>query len=321
MFLRPPIAPVFLVLLLGSQQATLLNAFSGFGFPPLQIQSPAFLSPPVNPLLDEYSSAQSGISIKIRLDVIGRGGDANSNSGGAVGGGGGRLSIDGIHLVLDGEALAGVGSKDRPLLPGADGPHPSLSSGPRSLLTVNDGAYVDMTGLRQVGLESGCWEMIWRKDAAAGSVICAFEHPAESRRNAHSPPLPRGRLYMSFPVFPRDWLSEGQSKKARVTADAEKFTEEIQSQFEKMRGTDNPLMKALHFRNACAAQEGYDRSGVGSMKMIPEDDDVMTINGGLAVCLEGTLWTKDKGFWGGNHVLLGTARIKPETVHSEILAP
>eukprot|EP00568_Trieres_chinensis_P008576 CAMPEP_0183298078 /NCGR_PEP_ID=MMETSP0160_2-20130417/5199_1 /TAXON_ID=2839 ORGANISM="Odontella Sinensis, Strain Grunow 1884" /NCGR_SAMPLE_ID=MMETSP0160_2 /ASSEMBLY_ACC=CAM_ASM_000250 /LENGTH=294 /DNA_ID=CAMNT_0025460029 /DNA_START=162 /DNA_END=1046 /DNA_ORIENTATION=+ len=264
----------------------------------LPFTTPSFLSPPANPLLHDHASVQSGLSLKIRLN-IGRD-DGNEM----------RLPIDGLRIELEGSPLPK--ESKRPAIPGADGPNPNLSSGPMKLNLIQDGMFIDMNGLHEIGLKNGCWEMVWRKDVPAGSIICAFDHPEETKRNEHMAALPPGRIYLTFPVFPRLELKERQEKKAHIMKKAEKFLEEKDRQTQLMIETSNPLMKALHYRNACAAMEEYDYSGARSAAAIPDDNDVAPIMGDLVICLKGTVWTKDGSFLRGNHALLGVATVVPE---------
>jgi hypothetical protein len=58
-----------------------------------------------------------------------------------------------------------------------------------------------MTGSKSVNLEHGVWEMIWRRNANAGALICGFDVPMEVTRNGAS--IPKGRVYVvgSFSVI------------------------------------------------------------------------------------------------------------------------
>ena len=80
---------------------------------------------------------------------------------------GNRLGIDNLLLQLRGKEDA---SPKHVNLPGANGPNPQLSSGPKSLVVVNRGSYVDLTGTRHMKLERPAWEMIWRRNANAGAL-------------------------------------------------------------------------------------------------------------------------------------------------------
>lgn len=59
---------------------------------------------------------------------------------------------------------------------------------------LKDGKFVDLTGSKSVSLMNGAWEMIWRRNASAGALICGFDVPEEVKRNDAS--IPKGRLYL-----------------------------------------------------------------------------------------------------------------------------
>ena len=101
----------------------------------------------VNPSLEKYAEAQEDALLKIRLDV---GQVEMKDSKPLITGN--RLGIDNLFLQLNGKEIA---SPKHAKLPGADGPNPQLSSGPKSLEVVNQGSYVDLTGTRHVKLEDG----------------------------------------------------------------------------------------------------------------------------------------------------------------------
>ena len=68
-------------------------------------------------------------------------------------------------------------------------------------------------------------------------------------------------------------------------------------------------MKALHYREAFAAQERLDISGIHSVQKLPEPSDLVAIGGNLLLCKYGTVWTKDGTFFGGDHALLGSSTV------------
>ena len=58
---------------------------------------------------------------------------------------------------------------------------------------------------------------------------------------------------------------------------------------------------------ACKAHEEIDYSGYRSYNAMPLERDMISLKNGLHLCSLGTVWTKKDGFFGGDHVLLGTA--------------
>eukprot|EP00566_Odontella_aurita_P020192 CAMPEP_0113547924 /NCGR_PEP_ID=MMETSP0015_2-20120614/12619_1 /TAXON_ID=2838 /ORGANISM="Odontella" /LENGTH=297 /DNA_ID=CAMNT_0000448519 /DNA_START=246 /DNA_END=1139 /DNA_ORIENTATION=- /assembly_acc=CAM_ASM_000160 len=281
------------VLLLSVAPIWSAAAFTGFRLPGI-----FGATLPGNPAIADFADSQTGQSLKFRLEI---GQDKDESTP--------NLLIDGLHLEFDGADLPE--GCDRVPLPGIDGPNPKLSSGPRVLHIRNEGMFVSMEGMTTVEMKGACWELIWRDDAPAGTILCGFDHPEEARRNEHSSSLPKGRVYVSFPVWIAESLVEHQARKADVTKRAEGHSEEMKDHLVKMRETSNPIMKALHFRNAAAAHERLEYSGHRSAAEIPDEADVAPIGGGLLVCREGTVWTKNGSFMGGNHLLLGRATVKP----------
>lgn len=66
----------------------------------------------------------------------------------------------------------------------------------QALDILKPGKYVDITGSKSVNLENGAWEMIWRRNANAGALICGFHVPKEVTRNVGGASIPKGRLYV-----------------------------------------------------------------------------------------------------------------------------
>ena len=162
--------------------------------------------------------------------------------------------------------------------------------------------------------------MIWRNDAPAGSVICAFDLPETYKRGDAM--LEKGPLYITFPVWTRGGLSEAQEDKRNVEERLAVVKKKLDAASEKMNETQNPIMKALHFREACQAHE--ERSFIHTEKAasVPWDDEVEPLNENLLLTTKGLVWSKGKSQnlfqglgWGMSTTndkvkLLGTALIK-----------
>ena len=158
---------------------------------------------------------------------------------------------------------------------------------------------------------------VWRESAPAGVIVCGF-HLAEDVKRGDSI-LPKGRIYLSLPVWNRDGLADKQAYKAEKIAEAEQHKIDQAADIAKMQATSNPLMKALHFRNAVAASEKISNSGVKNLvAIVPDDEDVMPIGNDLVICTKGTVWTKSGSFLSKEHVLLGVASASPEIVTNEM---
>lgn len=169
---------------------------------------------------------------------------------------GNRLGIDNLLLQLRGKESA---SPEHVKLPGADGPNPQLSSGPKSLVVASPGSYVDLTGTRRIKLEDGAWEIVWRNNAKAGALICGFNLVEDVKRNDAG--MPKGRFHLTFPLWTSESIDDLRERKAKAEEKAVEAIERHESEVRMMQETNNPLMKALHFRNACKAHEDLDYSG------------------------------------------------------------
>lgn len=248
-------------------------------------------------MLEQYADAQTMNQFHLHLD-IGRDADAS------------RLAIGDILLELQGRDELGKKTSKRVPLPGANGPNPELSSGPRSLGIISDGSFVGLEGKQFVDLggDRSRWEMVWRENAPAGALICAFDVPEEIRRNEAS--LPKGNMYITFPVWTKSGLKQGRDYKIEVEKRAAEYEEEKQREIEKIKSTNNLLLKAVHYRKAYAAADKYYTSGISRMNEIPNDDDIINIGNDLLLCKSGTVWTKTLGFGGSDRVLLGVAEAK-----------
>lgn len=154
---------------------------------------------------------------------------------------------------------------------------------------------------------------VWREGAPAGVIVCGFNLDGDVKRGDAT--LPKGRVYLSLPVWTRDGLTDKQAYKAEKIAEAEQHKIDQAADIAKMQATSNPLMKALHFRNAVAASEKISNSGVkGLVAAVPDDEDVMPIGKDLVMCTKGTVWTKSGSFLAKEHILLGVANASPEII-------
>lgn len=260
---------------------------------------------PANPALQDMSQGQDGILVNIRLDV-GQKEDSH-------------LLINGLVVELHDDNIDAKKAKSSVPLPGSSGPNPHLSSGAKSLQVLDAAHFIGHDGINHVDMQDGCWEMVWREGAPAGVIVCGFHLAQDVQRGDAS--LPKGRIYLSLPVWTRDGLTDKQVYKAEKIAEAEQHKIDQADDIAKMQATANPLMKALHYRNALAASEKIMMSGVkGLVQSVPDNEDVMPIGDDLVMCTKGTVWTKNGNFLGEEHVLLGVANASPEIVTNN-LAP
>jgi hypothetical protein len=191
---------------------------------------------------------------------------------------------------------------DHVKLPGINGPHPNLSTGARKLSMIREGEFIDGMGINLVKTLKGCWEMVWRKDAHAGSLLCGFEIPEDYTRNDAT--LPKGRIYLSFPVWTKEGLAFGRKKKEEIMGLAKRKIQEKNEALAKYMEEKNPLMKAVHYRNAFAAAADYYDLPKTSLSYVPDEHEVIEIHDDLLLTTKGLVWSKQLP--DGKKVLLGT---------------
>jgi hypothetical protein len=199
-----------------------------------------------------------------------------------------------------------VPTEDHVKMPGFHGPHPKLSAGLRRLNLVEEGSFISQMGQQFVKALNGCWELVWKEDSPAGNLICGFEVLEDATRNDAT--LPKGRVYLSFPIWTKETLEHMQNEKERILNLANLALAEKDEELAKMQQTGNLLMKALHYRNAYAAAEKYFMQPVSRMKLVPSKDEVIPFQDDLLVTTTGTVWTKS--FPNGKQKLLGAAILK-----------
>lgn len=248
-----------------------------------------------HPGLQQLTQSQSGAKFSVKMDIGKKGDEAH-------------LLLDhlGVELLQD-----SVTKNERIGLPGVDGPHPKTSTGALALNVFSTPSFIDMSGTQKVRFEKGAWEVIWKKDQMCGALICGFELPTGAKRNSNSATLSAGRVYISFPVWTADGLTEKQSSKKETESRCKEFDDEKNDEIRKMGETSNLFMKAVHYRNAIAAVEKMDFSGIRSMGHVPVEGDVIPIGNGLMLNTKGTIWNKAADFFGEKHAMLGDAVLSP----------
>jgi hypothetical protein len=152
--------------------------------------------------------------------------------------------------------------------------------------------------------------MCWRKGKPAGTLVCGFEIPQEYKRNAAV--LPESRIFLSFPLWTAEGLKYGQEEKKKVEEEAQRFLEKRDEELYKFDMTENPIMKALHLRNAVAAVDKYNDMPHDTLEIIPDDHEAMHLQDDLLLATKGLIWAKDGTFESEGHTLLGLATIVPE---------
>lgn len=191
--------------------------------------------------------------------------------------------------------------EERVTLPGVSGVYSKCTSGGRRMNVVSKGKYVNMQGTQHIDCDKGCWEMCWVRGAPAGTIIIAFNLPQTYSRNEAI--LPEGPMWLSFPVWTEDGLKYGQMAKQELLDEIETYTRKWNEELDKYELTDNPIMKAIHERNAHIYATKCDDLWDYSLDTIPEDKHCSKLQEDLLLSKRGLIWKKH----GNDDVLLGNA--------------
>uniref|UniRef100_A0A7S1BRI6 Uncharacterized protein n=1 Tax=Corethron hystrix TaxID=216773 RepID=A0A7S1BRI6_9STRA len=245
--------------------------------------------PKVHPSLKESASAQEHLQISVKFDI---GIDKESQERGP------HLYLNGLELKFCNDDIAlspPEGNQNYPKLPGINGPRPNLSTGGKHLEVISSPSFIDHQGIQNVDFKNGCWEMLWREDAPAGTVVCGFDIPNKATRNGAT--LPAGTLYVSFVLWNKDDLMIEQARKKIVETEARKCLKDKDDILQKYNKESNIIKKALLYRSATMEVEKYhrlQRSGILSVQNIPDAADVVPIRNNLMLTSKGTVWMKNK---------------------------
>mmetsp|Transcript_10555 Transcript_10555/g.15093 ORF Transcript_10555/g.15093 Transcript_10555/m.15093 type:complete len:291 (-) Transcript_10555:133-1005(-) len=249
---------------------------------------------PTSPDLNRYTAEVTSSTFDCRLNI-------------GLPGHGAVFPINDFQFRL----CKGAGTdEERVALPGSDGPRPHLSSGPHRISTLTEGSYITMEGAKVVPLMKGAWELIWRADSQCGFLICGFNLERDVRRNENGAVLPKGNIYVTFPVWSKNGLKDEQLIKKNVEAMYKQYENEVEDQLKKYNEENNLLKKAMHFRNAVQADVDKDNLSAHLREDVPNNDDVVEIGPCLQLVKTGTIWAKMGSFKSNTHTLLGSAVVR-----------
>eukprot|EP00534_Pseudo-nitzschia_fraudulenta_P015016 CAMPEP_0201242872 /NCGR_PEP_ID=MMETSP0852-20130820/39502_1 /ASSEMBLY_ACC=CAM_ASM_000632 /TAXON_ID=183588 /ORGANISM="Pseudo-nitzschia fraudulenta, Strain WWA7" /LENGTH=300 /DNA_ID=CAMNT_0047539713 /DNA_START=41 /DNA_END=943 /DNA_ORIENTATION=- len=244
------------------------------------------MRPDLYDIVDQTDSAQLNIQLHV----------GNEESG--------FLTIQDMIIGLGGRCTEEDGDA-MVKLPGSSGPYSKVTSGGRRLDVVSRGTYVNMDGSQYIECEKGCWEMCWMRGQPAGTIVFAFNLPQAYSRNEAV--LPEGEMWLSFPVWTVEGLKYGQMAKQEVLDEMDFYTRKWNEEVDKYEITNNPIMKAIHERNAHIYATKCDDLYDYSLDTIPEDGEWSTLQEDLLLSKKGLIWKKD----GNGDVLLGHAIASP----------
>jgi hypothetical protein len=126
-------------------------------------------------------------------------------------------------------------------------------------------------------------------------------------RNNNGEKLGAGRVYFGFPVWTLEGLAEDQARKAEVELRANAYMQEKNDKLTAMQETECLFTKAMLYREAAAASELYELTAVHTFQSIPSVNQVVQIQDGLLMSINGIIWKKDSA---GKRVDLGDAVVR-----------
>lgn len=286
---------IVLVLMIPSVSTAFLNGF--------------FESSPkmeVRPDLLDLTDKQNRVTIRVNLDIGEEENHRHNNDRQT------HLVIQGIELKFGSDTI----SDEHVILPGAGGARSNLSSGHRRLTVTQQGSFITLTGTKKVELKHPTWEMVWRDNKPAGSLICGFEVPCTYRRNdGNAAFLPEGHLYISFPVWSAEGLLIGQAERNRIEDMREQFLQQRDEELELCDKTKNPFQKAIHIHKAfTAVDKSLSLPSSTHHDTIPDFSKVLKMQDDLYLTTTGLVYRTDGPQYGKkNHEFLGTAHVVTPT--------
>ncbi len=220
-----------------------------------------------------------------------------------------KFSIQNVVLAL---SDAKENAKSFIHMPGANGPHPRISSGISNLGVKSPGHFIGMGGKinPKFDEDSAGWELVWREEQPAGYLVCGMELLEDACRNAAK--LAKGKVYMNFPVWTKERLDEFRLHKIKTEETAQQYRQERDEELEAYKNSKNIFAKAIHLRNAFQAVENLSLQPTSSMARVPDESDVIEIRPDLFLSKFGTVWTDKRDFLLPKAVYLGAATIKPD---------
>lgn len=216
----------------------------------------------------------------------------------------GFLTVQGMTVQLGGP-YDDKEADQHTKLPGSDGASADCCSGAYRLNFLCKGHFVNMEGTQYIDCQKGSWEMCWARGRPAGTMVFAFHLPQTYSRNQAI--LPEGDVWLSFPIWSVDGLKHGQMAKQKVMDEIEFYTQKWNEELDKYQLTKNPIMKAIHERNADIYAGKCDEIWDYSLSTIPDDDQCHQLQEDLLLSKQGLLWTKK----GDRDILFGNAIASP----------
>ena len=191
------------------------------------------------------------------------------------------------------------------------GDHSEYKVNHHQLKIIKQGHFIGMNGAETFPLDQGVWEMIWEEQVGHWSLLCSLRVPAEVHKSAAV--LKPCRIFLEIPLWTKEGLSKGRSRKNAMAEQKEVYHKLQEKELDEMKKTNNPLLKVIHFRGACAANEHDSFLDMNYFTSIPDDKDLVSFSNGLLLCTKGTVYTMDKNPFGiEKKIELGYTKVNPK---------
>jgi len=160
-------------------------------------------------------------------------------------------------------------------------------------------------------MKDPCWEMVWRDGAPAGSLVCGFDISDDYHRNDAT--LPKGKTYISFPVWTTEGLADAREQKAKSMG----YNQAKRDALDEFQQEPNLLLKALKYREACVAAEKCSLYPMRNFAIVPDAEEIVPFRkhqesaDDIWLTTRGVVWATELPR--GQKVVLGSANIIQST--------
>lgn len=186
------------------------------------------------------------------------------------------LFLDGLEVTLrqhDPVYDTRTSRNNKSVLPPSASLHGEPGTGARPLDILRKASFVTIAGTVFVDMEDAAWELVWRDQSQTGNLVLGFEVSKAAVRNENGAELPKGRVYLSFPMWTVEGLIEQQATKLAVEAKAAEYQAEKMACLKKVQDASSMLEKALRYRDALEMTEKQSMTGAHMFRSVPSTMD------------------------------------------------
>lgn len=132
-----------------------------------------------------------------------------------------------------------------------------FSTGIHTVDLLQQPYFINDQGEQSVTLNSGGWEIFWRKKSPHGHFTCSFVSPEELQRTKEGAVLEAGRFFINHRVWTRETLESERERRRKLQAEAAKHIDDRDKKINEIMDDENSLgSKVVSY--AQAAKSNYD---------------------------------------------------------------